>query len=114
MDERRRQRLSTDIQQVLEEVLARDVSDKRLRYVHLTRVKLSRDASHATLFYETTGSEEQREEAVEAMESASGFLRSRIASKVNMRSAPALSLVHDTSGEKGDRILGIIRELEED
>lgn len=114
MDERRRQRLSGDILQVLQDVISREVSDERLQRVHCTRIKLSRDGSHATLFYEVTGTEEQRLESSEAMDSARGFLRSRIASGIRMRAAPALSLVLDRSGEEGDRTLEVIRELEDD
>lgn len=114
MDERRRKRLSADMLQVLEDVLSREVSDERLQRVHCTRIKLSRDGSHATVFFEVTGTDEQRTDSVQAMESAKGFLRSRIASGIRMRGTPVLSLVLDESGEKGDRTLGLIRELESD
>ncbi|MBN2587678.1 MAG: 30S ribosome-binding factor RbfA [Candidatus Fermentibacteraceae bacterium] len=114
MNDRRRQRLAGDMLQSLEDILSREVSDERLQRVHVTRVKLSRDGSHATLFYEATGTEEQQLETVEAMESARGFLRSQLALRVRMKGTPALSLVFDSSGEQGDRTLGIIRELNSD
>jgi len=114
MNERRRHRLAGNILQALEDILSRNVSDSRLAYVHVTRVKLSRDGSHASVFYETTGTEEQRTEAEEAMESARGYLRSQLASMIRMKAIPALSLIHDESGERGDRTLDIIRGLEGD
>ncbi|MCK5115318.1 MAG: 30S ribosome-binding factor RbfA [Candidatus Aegiribacteria sp.] len=114
MDDRRRSRLEVDIRQIVGETLSRSVSDERLRNVSITRVKLSRDGSHATLFYETAGTEKEKQDAFEAMGSAKGFLRSQLASRIKMRTVPALSLVQDESGEKGDKILNIMRELSND
>ena len=114
MDERRRHRISSDIQMALDEILTREVSDRRLSLVRITRVKLARDGSHATVFYEVTGTEDERLETQQAMNSARGFLRSRLASHVRIRTVPVLSLVLDRSGEEGDKTLNLMRELRSD
>ncbi|MCK5063843.1 MAG: 30S ribosome-binding factor RbfA [Candidatus Fermentibacteraceae bacterium] len=114
MDERKISRLSGDIQRILEEVIIQDVSDERLQNVLITRVKLARDGSHATVFFETTGSETDSEDACAAMKSAAGFLRSKLADGIRMRTVPVLSFVHDSSGKDGDRVLGIMRNLDTD
>ncbi len=106
--------MSGDIRQIIGEILSRSVSDERLRNVHITRVKLSRDGSHATLFFEAMGTETEKQDANEAMESAKGYLRSQLASRIRLRTVPVLSLVKDESGEKGDSILNIMRELSND
>jgi len=111
MDERRRQRLQGVIREAVGEILSRDVSDERLRSLRVTRVKLSRDGSNATLFFETTGTEEENEDTFEALESAKRFIRKKLASRVTMRTVPILSFVRDDSGKKGDSVLNIIREL---
>lgn len=114
MNERKRSRLSGDIRRILEETIIRDVSDDRLQNVLITRVKLARDGSHATVFFETTGSETDSEEACSAMKSASGFLRSKLADAIRMRTVPVLSFVHDSSGKDGDKVLGIMKNLDSD
>jgi ribosome-binding factor A len=114
MDKRRRHRLEGDIRQTVGEILSREVSDERLKKVNITRVKLSRDGSHATLFFEVPGSDEEKRDSSEAMELAKGYFRSQLASRIRMRTVPALSFVLDESGEKGDRILNIMRELSND
>ena len=111
MDERRRQRLEVDIREDVEEILSRDISDERLKNLSITRVKLSRDGSNATLFFGITGIEEEQLHTFEALKSAKGYLRSKLASMVRMRTVPILSFVKDDSGEKGDRVLNIMREL---
>jgi ribosome-binding factor A len=114
MNERRRQRLEVDIREDVGEILSRDISDERLKNLSITRVKLSRDGSNATLFFGITGTEEERQDAFEAMESAKGYLRSKLASMIRMRTVPILSFVKDDSGEKGDKVLNIMRELDTD
>ncbi len=114
MNERKVSRLSGDIQRILEEIIIRDVSDNRLTNILITRVKLARDGSHATVFFETTGSETDSEEACKAMKSAAGFLRSRLADAIRMRTVPVLSFVHDSSGKDGDKVLDIMKELDND
>lgn len=114
MNERTRKRLTSDIHQAFAEILAREASDDRLRNVNVTRVKLSGDGSHLTLFYETLGDAEEQNEAEKAMRSARGFLRSQLASRIRMRTVPDISMVRDDSGEKGDRTLSILRELSSD
>ncbi|MCD4775796.1 MAG: 30S ribosome-binding factor RbfA [Candidatus Aegiribacteria sp.] len=114
MEERRRQRLEVDIREDVGEILSRDISDERLKNLSVTRVKLSRDGSNATLFFEISGAEEEQQEAFEAMESAKGYLRSKLASMIQMRTVPILSFVKDDSGKKGDRVLNIMRELDTD
>jgi len=93
------------------EIVSRETSDPRLGRIIVTRVKVSRDGSHASVFYETSGTDEQQSEAVEAVESAAAFLRRGLASMLSLRTVPALSFVHDESGEEGDRVLGIMRGL---
>lgn len=114
MNERKISRLSGDIRRILEETIIRDVSDDRLQNILITRVKLARDGSHATVFFETTGSETDSEEACTAMKSAAGFLRSKLADAIRMRTVPVLSFVHDSSGKDGDKVLGIMKELDND
>lgn len=114
MDERRRSRIAGDIRQALAEVVSRETSDPRLRGVVMTLVKVSRDGSHATVFFETTGSPEEQESAAAAVESAASYLRRNMAPMLGLRTVPVLSFVHDRSGEQGDRVLGIMRELGDD
>ncbi len=113
MDERRRAHLAEEIRAVLSEVIVKRASDPRLQLITITKVKLSRDASHATVFYSTTGSEEDRTASTVAVKRAYGFLRKAIASGIRMRIVPELSFVHDNTVEEGDRVIDIINGLDD-
>lgn len=112
MDEKRRAHLAEEMRVVLSDIITRRTSDPRLQLLTITKVKLSRDASHATIFYSTTGSEDAREETCKAVKRAYGFLRSGIASEMRLRVVPELSFVHDKTVEEGNKIIDIINGLD--
>ncbi len=114
MDERRTARLSRQIKREIASILAREVKDPRLGFVSVVRVRLSQDGSHARVYYSTLGSSEEREESCAAMESSKPYIRRLLADRIRMRHVPELHLVHDHSIEEGERVLRIIRSLEDD
>jgi len=114
MDRRRAARLSGQIKREIASILVREIKDPRLGFVSVVRVSLSQDGAHARVYYSTMGTDEEREESCEAMESAKPYIRRLLADRIRMRSVPELHLIHDHSIEEGERVLRIIRSLEDD
>jgi ribosome-binding factor A len=114
MDARRAARLSGQIKREIASILTREIKDPRLGFVSVVRVSLSQDGSHAKVYFSTMGSDEEREESCAAMESSKPYIRRQLADRIRMRSVPELQLIHDHSIEEGERVLRIIRSLEED
>ncbi len=114
MDVRRVERLSEQFRLLISGILEKDISDPRLEFVTVNRVSLSKDGSFATVFFSMIGSEDDIIQSRNAMESASGFIRRELAGKVRLRTVPKLQFVYDRSLEEGEKILGIIRELNTD
>jgi len=114
MDERRAARLSGQIMREIASILQREVKDPRLGFVSIVRVRLSADGKHARVYYSTMGSDDEREESVAAMESSKPYIRSLLAKRIRLRTVPELHLVHDHSIEEGERVLRLIRSMEDD
>jgi len=114
MDRRRIERLSEQIRIIISDILEKDISDPRLEFVNVNRVRLAKDGSFATVYYSRVGSGAEDEDCRSAMMSASGFIRRTLASRMDLRTVPKLRFVYDMSLEEGERILGLIRELEEE
>ena len=114
MDARRVERLSEQFRLLISGILEKEVSDPRLEFVTVNRVCLSKDGSFATVFFSMIGSEDNIVQSRNAMESASGFIRRELAGKVRLRTVPKLRFVYDRSLEEGEKILGIIREINPD
>ena len=76
----------------------------------LTAVELSRDKSHARIFFTVLGSEAQAQEALEGLQRAAGFLRTNLAHRLSTRTVPELLFSYDVSIERGARLTRLIDE----
>jgi len=106
----RRARIADQIQRELAELVRTEVRDPRVGMVTLTGVEVSRDQSHAKVFFTVLGPEAAARDAGEGLSRASGFLRSQLAHRLSTRSVPELHFEHDASVERGMRLSKLIDE----
>ena len=106
----RRARIADQIQRELAEVIRLELRDPRVGMVTLTGVELSRDQSHAKVFFTVLGAPSDAEHAREGLARAAGFLRSQIAHRLTTRSVPELHFEYDESVERGVRLARLIEE----
>jgi ribosome-binding factor A len=109
----RTDRLDSQIRQELMDLLHRQMKDPRLGFATITRVETARDLGHATVWVSVLGDEAQREDTIEALRGAAGWLRRQLAERLRLRHVPELMIRLDDSIESGDRVLRILRELED-
>ncbi|HEX3061039.1 MAG TPA: 30S ribosome-binding factor RbfA [Usitatibacter sp.] len=110
MSTARRARIADQIQRELAELIRTEVRDPRVGMVTLTGVEVSRDQSHAKVFFTVLGPEAAAREAQEGLSRAAGFLRSQLAHRLSTRSVPELHFEHDASVERGVRLARLIDE----
>lgn len=115
MPSRRVARLNEQIRSDLAELIAREMKDPRLAgLVTVTSVDLSPDLRNARVFISVLGSDEERKHSLQAIRNAAGFLRTQLATRLTTKRAPELHFLLDTSIERGERIMNIIRQIEGD
>jgi ribosome-binding factor A len=73
-------------------------------------VELSRDQSHAKVFFTVLGPPSAAGEAQEGLQRAAGFLRSQLAHRLTIRKVPELHFAFDESVERGVRLSRLIDE----
>jgi ribosome-binding factor A len=100
-------RLADQIQRDLADLIRLEVRDPRVGLVTITTVEVTRDLSHARIFI-TSLSEPAAAESVQALTHAAGFLRSRLAQTLKLRTVPELHFVYDASVERGLRLSKLI------
>ena len=100
-------RLADQIQRDLADLIRLEVRDPRVGLVTITTVEVTRDLSHARVFV-TSLSETAAAESVQALTHAAGFLRSRLAQMLKLRTIPELHFVYDASVERGVRLSKLI------
>jgi ribosome-binding factor A len=109
--EARARRVGERIQEELAILLIRNVADPRLNMVTITEVDVDRELAFATIYVTASGGEEREEEVLEGMESASGYLKSELAARIQLRSFPQLRFRWDVAHERGQRIEELLDSL---
>lgn len=109
--EARARRVGERIQEELAILLIRNVADPRLDMVTITEVDVDRELAYATIYVTASGGEEREEEVLEGMESASGYLKSELAARIQLRSFPQLRFRWDVAHERGQRIEELLDSL---
>lgn len=103
-------RIADQIQRELAELVRLEVRDPRVGMVTLTGVEVSRDQSHAKVFFTVLGSAGEVEHALEGLQRAAGFLRSELSHRLTVRKVPELHFAYDESVERGVRLSRLIDE----
>jgi ribosome-binding factor A len=110
----RAQRVGGLIQQILSELLRRDISDPRLALTTITEVKLTKDLRLARVYFTTAGGKSTSEAAGEGFASAAGFIKRQLARQLGLRYMPALEFFYDASFDHGAHIDQLLKSLPKD
>ena len=85
--------------------------DPRLGMVTVSDVEVSRDLAHSKVFVTFFENDEERvENYLAILEENKGFIRTLLASRMRMRTVPALKFVRDSSLSEGIRIANLVSE----
>lgn len=107
---RRTSRVADEIQSAIAELLLREIKDPRVGMVTLTGVRVSTDLRHAKVFFSVLGDDARRERALAGLKSATGFIRARVARRLQLRAAPEIVFAFDPSLEQVDRVARLLNE----
>jgi len=102
----RTDRIAEQIQREVAQLLRLDVKDPRVRMITLTGVEVTKDYSHAKVFYTTLDG--VSDAVQQGLEHASGYLRSQLAHSMKLRIMPQLHFIYDPSIERGAHLSQLI------
>jgi ribosome-binding factor A len=108
---RRPEQMAETLRQVITDALAREVRDPRVGFVTITGVLVTNDLSHARVMVSVPGEETEKARALEGLQSAAGFLRSRAARALTTRTVPELHFELDRGLEHAARINAVLADL---
>ena len=103
-------RVADQIQRELADLIQHEIKDPRVGQVTITAVEVTRDYSHAKVFYTTLASKEENFLIENGLEHAKGFLRSNLSHRMKLRITPQLHFIYDESVERGVRLSKLIDE----
>jgi ribosome-binding factor A len=91
-------------------VLLRKLKDPRVHMVTVSEVDVAPDLKNAHVWVSVYGEREYREEALEGLRSAAGYIRKELMNVLNLRPMPFLTFDLDTSLERGAHTLDVLDE----
>ncbi len=98
-------RIDEQVMQELALLVQREVKDPRLQDVVIRAVEVTRDLSHAKVFFTVFGkNKDEVEEQMKAFHKAKGFFRSELAKRLQLRTTPQLRFIYDESSDNAARI----------
>jgi ribosome-binding factor A len=107
-------RLTHLVHRRVSEVILYELQDPRLGFLTVTRVDLSRDLRHATVYWSIVGSEGDRSKTAHALEHARGRIQGEVARVMKTRVTPILRFEYDESVEGSVRVSRILEELRQE
>ena len=112
MDKKRLYRVQAEIQRIVSELLIEGLKDPRIDpMTSVSKVELSNDTSVATIYFSIYGSQKTKEDTLDALENAKGYIRSRLAKVLEIRQVPELRFKIDESVEYSIEIQKILNKL---
>jgi len=110
-DYSRTQRIGDQMQRELALLVQREIKDPRLGMVTITAVDVSRDLSHAKVFFTVLGKEDSADDLalnLEILKDSAGFLRQQLGRAMKLRTVPALGFFYDASVRRGAELSALI------
>jgi ribosome-binding factor A len=107
----RLQRIADRVKQELAEMMIREISDPRLKQIFITDVKIDRELAFADVYVSAIEGSARSAEILAGLESASGFLRRALSSRVEIRAFPRLRFHWDPTPENADHIEQVLAGL---
>ncbi|HMM46590.1 MAG TPA: 30S ribosome-binding factor RbfA [Thiobacillaceae bacterium] len=104
----RARRVADQIQRELPELIRQEVKDPGVGMLTITEVEVNRDMEFAKVYFTTLGGEAEHAASLRGLQRASGFLRSLLSQRMQLRVVPKLTFVYDHSIERGIELTQLI------
>lgn len=118
MNRKRISRISEEVRKIVSELLTRGLKDPRVSSMtSITKVEVTGDLRYANIFVSVLGDKSVKEETLEGLESAKGFIRKEIGSKLDLRYVPEPIFYLDESIEQGiyiSKLIDKVNKVDED
>ncbi|MDE7336545.1 MAG: 30S ribosome-binding factor RbfA [Clostridia bacterium] len=107
------ERIHAELKKQLSVILRAGRSDPRVagRMICVTDAQVDRDLTLAQIYISVLGGEGSEKDILDGLNSAEGYIKSCLKSKIKLRNMPALRFIYDNSISYGRKISKIIDEI---
>ncbi len=100
----RQQRIAERIREEVSEMLLGQLTDPRVAGITVTDVTVDRELAYATIFVSSFDGSDRKEDILDGLESARGFIRYQLTRRIDLRSFPQLRFKWDFTPERAERM----------
>jgi len=105
-------RINDEILREVANIVRSEIKDPRVTSMTtVVKVETTNDLKHCKVFVSILGEKQEKAEVLEGLKNASGFIRKRLAEKINLRSTPEVKFILDESLEYSIKISKLISEV---
>ena len=105
-------RINGEVQRVLAEIIRGEIKDPRISpMTSVVAVEVAPDLKTCKAYISVLGDDTARDETLQGLKSAEGFIKSRLAKTINLRNTPEITFVMDQSIEYGVNMSKLIDEV---
>jgi len=103
-------RVAEVIREVASETILFELQDPRVKGVTVTRAEVAADLQHAKVYVSIMGTPKEQDLCMHALQHASGFVQSRLGSRLKTRFTPVIRFVVDEGVKKSIEVSRLINE----
>ena len=107
----RMDRVNEELKREISQIIDQNLKNPNITgIISVTKVKTSPDLKFAKVYISLLGSKSKKN-TLDGIKNATGFIRTELAKRVNLRYTPELVFEIDDSMENGDRIENILKQI---
>jgi ribosome-binding factor A len=99
------------VREVVGMAILADLKDPRIQGVTVTRVEMTPDMRQARVYVSIMGDETRQRLTLHGLQSAAGYLQSKVAQRIDTRYTPRIEFLVDDGVKKSIEIARILREV---
>lgn len=103
-------RINHALEKEISKVLEFEVKNQHIKFVTITAAKVTSDLSYAKIYF-TVLNDSKKEDTLKNLNQASGFIRTKLLDRIDIRHMPKLEFIYDDSIEYGKKIENKIKEI---
>ncbi len=105
-------RINDEIKKEISEILRADMKDPRVGVItSVIKVDTTNDLKYSKVYISILGDNEKKQEVMNVISKASGYIRSLVANRINLRVTPEFKFILDDSLEYSFKIDKIIKDI---
>lgn len=113
MNQIKLKRIASEIVQELSKICAVEAHDSLLQNITITGAEVTNDLGLCRVFFTTTTDMDQKKLEKELNDDTAGYLRTKIADRIDIRHTPKIRFVYDNSIAYGNNIEKLLNEIHE-